>query len=133
MPQDLGSRRWFMYTADNGVEYGVELDESIYETASLGFQNLPGQRDVILANSSRPVSMRYINVVRVDANDMTERARLFVGTAAAFTALQNTGTVTVDGEAWGLSSVRGESRKLIPATDTEKLDGDTDDNISSGT
>lgn len=133
MPQDLGSRRWFMYTADNGTEYGVELDESIYETAALGFSALPGQRDVIVASSTRPVSMRRINVVRVDENDVTERATLFVGSAAAFAALQTTGTVTVDGETWGLSSVRGERRKLIPATDTEKLDGDADDNISSGT
>lgn len=132
MPQELGSRRWFMYTADNGTEYAAELDESIYETAALGFAALPGQRDVILASSSRPVSMRRINLVRVDANGSTERATVFVGSAAAFAALQNTGTVTLDGDAWGISSVRGETRKLVPATDTEKLDGDVDDNITTG-
>lgn len=129
MPQDLGSRRWFQYTADNGTEYAVELDESIYETAALGFGVLAGQRDVILSTSTRPVSMRYLNLVRVDGDNMTERAKVFVGTTAAFAALQGTGTIAIDGEAWGISSVRGESRKLVPQTDTEKLDGDVDDNI----
>lgn len=133
MPIETGSRRFFMYTADNGSEYAVELDESIYETAALGFATLPGQRDVISASGRLPLAMRYVNCSRVDANDRTIRAQFFVGSSAAFVALQNAGTVTVDGDAWNLSSVRGEQRKIVPATDTESLDGDTDDNISSGT
>lgn len=133
MPVQTGSRRYFMYTADNGSEYAVELDESIAETAALGFETLPGQRDIISASGRLPLRMRYVNCSRVDSNNLTQRARFYVGSSAAFVALQNAGTVTVDGDPWNLSSVRGEQRAIVPATDTEQLDGDTDDNISSGT
>lgn len=128
---ETGSRRYFMYTSDNGSEYAVELDESVYETVALGFEQLPGQRDVLLAGNSRPVAMRYINCVRVD-NNVTKRQKFFVGGAAAFVALQLAGTVTVEGDVWGISSVQGEQRKIVPLTDTEELDGDVDDNIASG-
>lgn len=129
MPISTGSRRYFMYTSDNGSEYAVELDESIYEVTALGFAALPGQRDVLGVNSTRPLRMRYVNCSRVNSNQQTERASFFVGSSAAFVALQNTGSVTVDGDQWNISSVRGEQRKLVPATDTGLLDGDVDDNI----
>lgn len=127
-----GSRRWFAYIADNGTEYAIELDESIYETPELGFGQLTGQADALSANSSRPLKMRYVNAVRVNAQDETERASFFVGTQAAYAALQAAGSINVGGISWGLSSVRGESRKLIPLTDTEALDGDVDANIAAG-
>lgn len=123
-----GSRRFFMYTADNGSEYAVDLDESIYETADLGFQQLPGQRDVLAATSTYPLKMRYINCSRVE-NNVTIRNRFFVGTNAAFIALQDTGSVTVDGTEWNISLPIGERRKLVPATDTGQQDGDNDSNI----
>lgn len=129
MPVQTGSRRYFMYTADNGSEYAVELDESIYETTALGFQQLPAQRDVIGQNSTRPLSMRKVNCVRVEGTQ-TERATFFVGSAAAYVALQTSGSVTVDGDEWNISSFRGEQRKIVPATDTESLDGDVDDNLA---
>lgn len=119
-----------MYTSDNGTEYALELDESIYETAALGFAVLPGQRDIISATGRLPLRPRYVNCNRVNADGLTLRASFLVGSSAAFVALQTAGTVTVDGDAWNLSSVRGEQRAIVPATDTEQLDGDTDDNVS---
>lgn len=124
-----GSRRWFNYRADDGSDYGVELDESTYETPALGFTTLSGPVDVIQATGTRPFRMRYLNLVRVDGVT-TRRKRVYVGSPTAFATLQSgTAPITIDGIQWGRSSVRGEARKLIPVTDTELIDGDVDDNI----
>lgn len=131
MVQQLGSRRYFQYTADNGSEYAVELDESIAETAALGFEPLGGQRDVISLNSTRPLRGRYVNLVRV-ADGNTIRAKQYIGSPAAFVDLQSAGSVTIGGETWGISTPVGERRQLVPLTDTEQLDGDVDTNIASG-
>lgn len=124
-----GSRRWFGYTSDTGVVFGLELDESTYETAALGMVPIPANTLALSLDNERPLRPRYVNVSRVNANDETERGKFYIGTPAALAALQLAGSVTVGGILWNLSSYRGEERKLIPATDTEKLDGDVDSNL----
>lgn len=123
-----GSRRWFGYTADSGVVFGYELDESTYENAAFGMVPVPPGTLALSIDSDRPLRPRYVNVVRVNLADETLRAKFYVGTTAALAALVAAGQVTVDGEVWGLSSYRGEQRKIIPLTDTEQLDGDVDSN-----
>lgn len=125
-----GSRRWFRYVSDNGTGFGVELDESTYETALLGFAGVQPGDLAISVEGPLPIRPRYINVVRVNANDETIRAKFYVGSQAALAAIIAAGSVTVGAVAWGLSSVRGEERKLIPLTDTEQLDGDVDNNFA---
>lgn len=128
----VGSRRYFQYTSDAGVDYAVDLDESIYETAALGFGQIQAAgTPVLMASSETPLGMRRINLVRVDGTE-TLRKTVFVGTNAQLGALLAAGTVTIDGNEWGISSTRGERVRRIPATDTEQLDGDVDDNIATG-
>lgn len=128
-----GSRRWFQYEDNRGLTYAVQLDESIYETADLGFANVQAGVDgpqangrVIAATGNLPLRMRYVNVSRVTAAGVTERNRFFVGNPTAPIMTGNSLTVTVDGVAWNLSSTRGERLQLVPATDTGKTDGDVE-------
>jgi hypothetical protein len=36
-----GSRKWFIYTADNGTDYAIEADESNVEAFAAGTQDYP--------------------------------------------------------------------------------------------
>lgn len=36
-----GSRKWFIYTADNGTDYAIEADESNVEALAAGTQDYP--------------------------------------------------------------------------------------------
>lgn len=134
-----GSRRWFGYEGDNVLQFAVELDESVYETAALGMAPIQSgatgplaQGRVISVSGTRPLSMRYINATRVNARNVTERRRFYVGTIAAFAALRAAGVVVVDGTSWSITSSRGEQAVGVPATDTAIDDGDTDDNFVAG-
>lgn len=122
-----GSRRYFRYTADNDDAYAVELDESTYETVALGFSGSAAGLPVIAASASRPLKMRYVNAFRV-VGEQTIRAKFYVGSLTALNALIDAGVVTVETVAWSLSSPKGESRKIVPQTDSEQLDGDVDTN-----
>lgn len=125
-----GSRRWFGYLSDDNKNYALELDESTYETLALGFSPVSPGADALSLVCDRPIKPRYINVSRVVApSGPTLRAKFYVGTAATLAAIVAVGSVTVGGVIWNLSSYFGESRKLVPATDTEELDGDIDDNV----
>lgn len=126
-----GSRRWFGYEANNGDNFAVELDESVYETPALGFTQVQPGATVISVTGRRPLRMRYLNVSRTEApGGPTIRGKFYVGSQAAMDAILAAGSVTVEGEVWSLSSEKGESRKLVPLTDTEQLDGDVDQNIA---
>lgn len=124
-----GSRRWFGYLDDNGGDYAVELDESTYETVALGFGLVQQQAVVISQSSKRPLTMRYLNLVRVEAGE-TIRKSVYVGTFSELVNITADQQVTIAGEVWGVSSYRGESRKLVPRFDTEMLDGDEDINVA---
>lgn len=124
---ETGSRRWFGYTADNGDDFAVELDESVGESASLGFSVVADGAIVLSATSTRPLKMRYINAYKV-VDDITIRHRYWVGTVAAFTAIAAAGSATIDGSLWSVSSVIGERRKTVPISDSAQLDGDLDSN-----
>lgn len=127
-----GSRRFFEYEADNGLKYGVELDESVYETAALGFgQTIAGGTPAIQAGQSRPFSLRKVFGQRKDGND-TIRRSFFVGTRTALDALVQAGTVTVDGNEYSLTNSKGEQVRIIPSKDTAQLDGDEDVVVTSG-
>lgn len=121
-----GSRRWFGYTSNSGTNYAVELDESTYESANLGFPAVSAGAIPIRATGRVPVAMRRVNCSRI-LNDETLRASFYVGTPTAMnTIITSLNTITVDGTAWNVQSAVGEVTKLIPSTDTAQLDGDID-------
>lgn len=132
-----GSRRWFQYTSDTALTFAVELDESIYETAALGFAPIDtgasgptAQGRVLSVSSTRPLTMRSISLSRSDANGDVFRRRVFVGNASEDVFTGATAAVTIDGEVWSILGARGEQRKLVPASDTGITDGDVDSNIT---
>jgi hypothetical protein len=124
-----GSRRWFGYTADNGDNFAVELDESIYESVNLAFPGVAAGAIPIVASSDRPISMRRVTCSRV-VNDETLRASFYVGTRDGYDTLLASGVLTVDGTAWNIQRAFGETRQYIPPTDTAQLDGDVDSNLA---
>lgn len=122
-----GSRRWFLYVADNDDEFAIELDESVGESADLGFTGTAVGQTPIYATGRRPLRPRYINVFRT-ADDITIRRKFVVGTVDAFASIVADGTVTVDGALWQASSAKGEERKIVPGVDSAQLGGDLDSN-----
>jgi hypothetical protein len=125
-----GSRRWFGYESDSGVNFAVELDESTYESANLGFPAVAAGAIAMRATGTIPLQMRRVNCSRI-VNDETLRASFYVGTRAALdTIISTLNTITVGGDAWQVQSAVGEVYKVIPATDTAQLDGDIDNNLA---
>ena len=125
-----GSKRWFGYVADNGQNFGYELDESTYESANLGMPAVAADAIPMKLTSDRPLRARRVRCVRV-ANDETFRATFIVGTRAAYDTLLASGVLTVDGTAWSILTAFGEVREYIPSTDTAILDGDVDANFAA--
>jgi len=124
-----GSRRWFGYEADNGDNFAVELDESTYESANLGFGGVGAGATLITASSTRPLAMRRVNVLRV-ANNETIRGQFYVGTRDDYDTLLASGVLTVGGTSWQIKRGVGEQREFVPSTDTAQLDGDLDSNLA---
>jgi hypothetical protein len=140
-----GSRRYFQYTADDGNLYGYELDESTYETAALGFgpltQSSPDFRGLQAVGATRPISMRYLNMVGTDTDGREVKRVIYVGDnssdawtdPASFTINLATtvgGTTTM--RPFAVSSAIGEKRRFIPSFDTGLIDSDVDENAASG-
>lgn len=125
-----GSRRWFGYTADNGDDFAVELDESVYESVNLGMPGVASGAIPLFATSGRPIAMRKVNCSRV-LNNTTLRASFFIGTRAAYDTLLASGVLTVDGTSWNIKRGVGEQREFVPPTDTAALDGDVDNNLAA--
>lgn len=133
-----GSRRYFEYESDEGDTYGMELDESTYETAELGFGQqvdleAPTYSGLLASSATRPLAPRYLNLVGTDADGRTVRRRVFVGDpdADAWTDPQSFSItlLTVSGGVatptpFVVSSAIGEQRRYIPRTDTGLTDGD---------
>lgn len=135
-----GSRRWFQYTDNAGLTYAVDLDENIYETPALGFgpiqsggQGPVANGRVLQATGSRPLSMRTIRGQFTKANNDIVYKSFYVGTTAALDALIAAGVLVIGGsQTWSLTGSQGETRVIVPATDTAQLDGDVDDNFTAG-
>lgn len=132
----VGSKRWFQYENDAGLKYAVELDESVYESAALGFAAVELAADgpvatgrIIAVTASRPLQMRQVNGFFNDIDGMKVARTFYVGTVAAFAAIKAAGLVSVSGQTYGLTSAKGEVAKLVPSIDTGIIDGDVDSNV----
>ena len=130
-----GSKRTFVYIADDGESYVVKLDESTYEQSELGFADnaLPSGRLIPIIGKN-PIQMRYINCYRTEGGNVVRR-KFFVGKNDTDIYLNggqlqlggSQGATAVEaGTAWSVSSSVGEKRKFIGVEDTGRTDGDVD-------
>lgn len=133
-----GSKRWFGYTSDLGVQWAVELDESTYENAALGFTPIDLGNDgpvrnnrILKLGGTRPLGPRYVNAQATNANGNTVRRRFYLGSPDADIFTGEILTVTVDGLTFSVTSKRGERSTVPPVGDTGLTDGDIDDNYEA--
>lgn len=120
-----GSRKWMLYTADDGSLYAQKnKDESVGNAT--GFQDVaaagPNPEYDLFPKYFKP---RRLNVFAV-VGGVTVRRTFPIGTEAAFEAAIDAGTITVDGQAWTVSSSRGEESAIVYGADTEVTDGTAD-------
>jgi len=117
-----GSRKWFNYTDDAGVTYGINLDESNTEVLNgngLGFTT----GTAALPRNIRPREIFYSNAAR------TRTIRCVALTAANYTDALTGGTPTITDPIAGtgnlaLSRANGERRRIPTPLDTGLDDGD---------
>lgn len=128
----VGSRRPFGYVRDNGSQNWMDLDESIYEVAALGMQQVVGPivasdpSNRIRANGSTGIEPRYISCVAVTGAEAGKaRRKFYVGTDSAPVWTTDL-TVAVDGQTWAILSRVGEVTHYPPTVDTDLDDGDLD-------
>jgi len=130
----LGSRRWFLYKADNGSYYSVELDES--NAQQCDFTNFVRGAEGYAGLLPGRFKMRYVNATH-PRNSAIKR-RFWVGTPELFNLIKNQDTkgtiTTLDpiGEkdarvTWKLSGPRGESQAIPTVIDTGATDTDVID------
>lgn len=113
-----GSRKWMLYTADNGERYAVNIDEGNGE--ALGFDDYTGGVGESTQLLPRGFQMRYINARSASGI----RRRFWVGTAEVAQYTGENPSVTIDTVTYNISSTRGEKRTTPVAIDTEQQDGD---------
>lgn len=116
-----GSRKWMIYTADDGSKFGTKIDESNGE--SLGFEDVTAANQGDLKTVPKGFKMRYLNCILVTGGEVARRA-FNIGTLAAYQAAIAARKVTVDGNDWNVASYRGETGPLPFAFDTGLTDGD---------
>lgn len=111
----LGERRTYLYTADNGTQYNMDVDNSIAvavnNTPSTD-ANLPGLR----VNQKRPLQPRYI--LAESAADPEIKKRIVIGSATNPLFVGTTSTFTANGVAFRVTSSNGEKRKRYEVLST---------------
>lgn len=130
-----GSRRWFEYTSDSGILYGMQLDESTYENQVLGFGQFlssdvrTNERYLNTSGNKSVPQPRYALLARNDGDERFTR-RVYVGdpTSAFWVSGK---TLVVDGQTFTVTSKIGEARRFPSPTDTGLNDGDIDDNFAA--
>lgn len=133
-----GSRRYFAYFDDAGNEWSIQQDESVAESLALGFgQSITAAvaanlQSRLKPSTKIPIQPRYVLAQRTDADGRVVKRRFNVGATSAPIWTGTAATYTVDGEAFAVTARIGEQRFYIPAEDTGLIDGDVDDNITSG-
>ena len=112
-----GSLAWYVYTADNGTTFGVQLDEDRGSLAGAGFTALPAN----FTGTTLPkgTKMRYVNAVRTSGAGAGFRSDSFpCGTIASAIFTGATATWTANGISYSRSSARGESRRVPKSVNT---------------
>lgn len=134
-----GSKRWFRYRSDNGLDYSVQLDESNSEATSNSIRLMPartaahpllgkGQRmRYVLASTPAPVS------VAPAASGKTVSRKFWIGDLAALAAVQAGNPIIASvypGLAavnWSVGTIQGEKNRVPPALNAAAGDSGLDD------
>lgn len=112
-----GSRRWYKYTTDQGLVYGVELDEDKAGVSGAGFTPVTDADN--LTTLPQGTKMRGVNATRTSgggANFVNEFQPCATLTATLFAG--TTKTFTRNGLNYSVSSTRGESARKPKALNT---------------
>lgn len=120
-----GSRKWFVYTADNGTDFGIQLDESNTEAVNGGTQDYADGVSIpfALPRNIKPRRVFYTNATRTRtiscvALTPTIYAGLIDGGVPTITdPIAGTGTL-------GFVRAKGEEITLPIPLDTGLTDGD---------
>lgn len=104
----LGERRTYVYTTDAGVEYNMDIDNSIAvavnNTPSTD-ATLPGLR----VSQKRPLAPRYILIQDTATQNIKKRVVIGSVTNPLFTGEDT--TLTINGTAFEVTSSQGEKRQ----------------------
>jgi hypothetical protein len=112
-----GSRKWFIYTDDDGTDSAVQLDEDTGSLAGLGFQPYAGSP--VLDVLPKGFKMRYINAVQTSGAGSGFRYRSFpCGSDDADLYSGDITTFTINGLTYSVTSTRGEKSRRPTAINT---------------
>lgn len=117
-----GSKKWFIYTTDEGEDYALERDESNTEAVNAGTQDYPAGGTVL---DSLPGNVRP-RVAVFRSLDRTVQREIVCLTQTIFAALVAGSSFTdpVSGKVVYLSLKRGQWRRIPIGQDTGLDDGD---------
>lgn len=117
-----GSRRWFNYESDNGVNYAVELDESNAES-NIGGIRLCGDLQAGTPLFPGRAKKRYVNTI--STADPNVRRIFWIGEPTVFNALVEGDAIADGAVTYSILSKRGEQFTFPNPVDSLQLDGDT--------
>lgn len=123
-----GSKKWFVYEDDAGVDYAIQLDESNTEAVNAGNNSYPATggpkdsvprniqpRELFYSNADRTRTIRCVALTQTIYNAIVTSS---VGSTQTITdPIAGTGNL-------GLSRANGEKRRVPTPVDTGILDGD---------
>jgi len=120
-----GSLKWFRYTADDGIPYGIFRDESTTELINVAADLTGAIPAAVLPSNLKPRTVRIKSPNGLAAREIT------ILSVARYTALNGVTPVVMGandidtGLTFTVTSKRGERVSRLPnAVDTGKLDGD---------
>lgn len=119
-----GSRKWFVYTTDNGTDFAIEADESNVEAFAAGTQDYPevGNPPIFaIPKNVRPRHAVFAGAI------LGSTIKVPIITQTIYNSLTGTSTM-VDpldsGNTLALLYKRPERIRLPKGKDTGKVDGD---------
>jgi len=117
-----GSKKWFIYTTDDGTDFAILRDESNVEGTNAGTQDYPdgGTVKYSLPGNVKPRRIYFANAAG------TIRREVVCLTQTIFDAVNGGSTMTdgVSGQTLTVSLKRGEEIALPRGVDTGLTDGD---------
>lgn len=114
-----GSRKWYVYTDDKGVDYAINLDKSNTEAVNGGEQEYPSTGGPV-ASVPKNVKVRYVEYA--DAARY-RKIRCVALTPTIYTGILNGGVNTITDPiagtgSLGLIALTGEKRRYPTPVDT---------------
>lgn len=126
-----GSLRWYVYTADDGEEFGALLDEDTGNLEALGFTPVLAETDI--DPLPKGFKMRYVNAVQTTGSGAGFRYRSFAcGDADATLFSGETKVFTINGLSYEVTSTRGERSRRPRSTNSGLIGSSPTVGLSTG-